>query len=113
MKEKIQEMKKSHDDEIAELRSELSLKSSELNDSLKELNDMTLQVSENNESMSSMTDMIRKLEAQLGEMEIGLGIINAFDKQAPLLYDAPDFSFDTRVHDPRGRLINLSVEINF
>ena len=48
-----------------------------------------------------------------GQMEIGIGIINAFDKKAPLLYDAPDFSFDTRVHDPRGRLINLSAEFNF
>ena len=47
------------------------------------------------------------------EMEIGIGIINAFDKEAPLLYDAPDFSFDTRVHDPRGRLINISAEFNF
>jgi iron complex outermembrane receptor protein len=48
-----------------------------------------------------------------GQMEIGIGIINAFDKQAPLLYDAPDFSFDTRVHDPRGRLINITAEFNF
>ena len=47
------------------------------------------------------------------EMEIGIGIINAFDKEAPLLYDAPDFSFDTRVHDPRGRLINVTAEFNF
>ena len=46
-------------------------------------------------------------------MEIGIGIINAFDKEAPLLYDAPDFSFDTRVHDPRGRLINITAEFNF
>lgn len=48
-----------------------------------------------------------------GQMEIGIGFINAFDKQAPLLYDAPDFSFDTRVHDPRGRLINITAEFNF
>ena len=47
-----------------------------------------------------------------GEIKIGMGIINAFDKRAPLLYDAPDFSFDTRVHDPRGRLINLTLEFN-
>ena len=46
------------------------------------------------------------------EMELGLGIMNAFDKSAPLLYDAPDFSFDTRVHDPRGRLINFTAELN-
>ena len=46
------------------------------------------------------------------ELEVGLGIMNAFDKKAPLLYDAPDFSFDTRVHDPRGRLLNLTFELN-
>ena len=55
----------------------------------------------------------KSLQLFSGEIKIGMGIINAFDKRAPLLYDAPDFSFDTRVHDPRGRLINLSVEINF
>ena len=56
---------------------------------------------------------IRKtIQFSLGEMEIGLGIINAFNKKAPLLYDAPDFSFDTKVHDPRGRLINLTAEFN-
>ena len=47
-----------------------------------------------------------------GALEVGLGVMNAFNKNAPLLYDAPDFSFDTRLHDPRGRLINLSVELN-
>ena len=47
-----------------------------------------------------------------GALEIGLGVMNAFNRKAPLLYDAPDFSFDTRVHDPRGRLINFSVELN-
>jgi iron complex outermembrane receptor protein len=47
-----------------------------------------------------------------GTFEIGLGVMNAFDKKAPLLYDAPDFSFDTRVHDPRGRLINFTAELN-
>ena len=39
-------------------------------------------------------------------------LINLFDEEPPLLYDAPDFSFDTRVHDPRGRLINLTLELN-
>ena len=47
-----------------------------------------------------------------GALEVGLGVMNAFDRNAPLLFDAPDFSFDTRLHDPRGRLINLSVELN-
>jgi len=54
----------------------------------------------------------KSYQFSLGQMEIGLGIINAFDKKAPLLYDAPDFSFDTKVHDPRGQLINLTAEFN-
>jgi hypothetical protein len=55
----------------------------------------------------------KSFQLSVGELEMGLGIMNAFDKSAPLLYDAPDFSFDTRVHDPRGRLINISAELNF
>jgi hypothetical protein len=47
-----------------------------------------------------------------GELQLGVGVMNAFNKKAPLLFDAPDFSFDTRVHDPRGRLINFTAELN-
>ena len=54
----------------------------------------------------------KSFQLSTGELEVGLGVINAFDKKAPLLYDAPDFSFDTRVHDPRGRLINITAEFN-
>ena len=56
--------------------------------------------------------IIKSFQLSFGEIKFGMGIINAFDKKAPLLYDAPDFSFDTRVHDPRGRLINLTLEFN-
>ena len=48
-----------------------------------------------------------------GNINLGIAIINALDQSAPRLYDAPDFSFDTRVHDPRGRLVNLNLEYNF
>tara|TARA_B100000902_G_C27137469_1_gene826841 strand:- start:141 stop:1007 length:867 start_codon:yes stop_codon:yes gene_type:complete len=43
-----------------------------------------------------------------GNMEIGFCIINLADEKPPRLYDAPDFSFDTRVHDPRGRIFQIS-----
>ena len=43
-----------------------------------------------------------------GSMEIGFCIINLTDEKPPRLYDAPDFSFDTRVHDPRGRIFQIS-----
>ncbi|MBC8221153.1 MAG: TonB-dependent receptor, partial [SAR86 cluster bacterium] len=54
----------------------------------------------------------KTFQSPRGAIEIGLGVMNAFDRKAPLLFDEPDFSFDTRVHDPRGRLINFSVELN-
>ena len=38
-------------------------------------------------------------------------LINLFVEDPPLLYDAPDFSFDTRVHDPRGRMLNIQFEL--
>jgi len=45
-----------------------------------------------------------------GALNMKFTITNIFDESAPRLYDAPDFSFDTRVHDPRGRIIGLSLE---
>jgi len=54
---------------------------------------------------------IKKLvRTSKGEIDIKLSVINVFDEEAPRLYDAPDFSFDTRVHDPRGRIIGISFE---
>ena len=43
-------------------------------------------------------------------MDLKFSIINIFDESAPRLYDAPDFSFDSRVHDPRGRIIGINIE---
>ena len=55
----------------------------------------------------------KTFEINNNELKLGLHLMNAFDKSAPLLYDSPDFSFDTRLHDPRGRLINLSLNYEF
>ena len=52
----------------------------------------------------------RQIPIHNGEIDLKLSIINIFDESAPRLYDAPDFSFDTRVHDPRGRIIGISFE---
>ncbi|MDA9174022.1 TonB-dependent receptor [Gammaproteobacteria bacterium] len=52
----------------------------------------------------------RQLFTNKGEIDIKLSIINLFDESAPRLYDAPDFSFDTRVHDPRGRIVGINFE---
>lgn len=50
------------------------------------------------------------LELQTGKVDFKLSIVNMFNKSAPKVYDAPDFSFDSRTHDPRGRLIGLDFE---
>ena len=45
------------------------------------------------------------------ELKTNFAIINLFDEDAPRLYDAPDFSFDTGVHDPRGRMLSIQFEL--
>ena len=55
----------------------------------------------------------RRLYVSSGNIDLRLYLSNIFDKSAPRLYDAPDFSFDTRLHDPRGRILGLNVEYNF
>ena len=55
----------------------------------------------------------KKLYVSSGNIDLRLYLSNIFDKSAPRLYDAPDFSFDTRLHDPRGRILGLNVEYSF
>ena len=55
----------------------------------------------------------KKLFVSSGQLDLRVYLSNIFDKSAPRLYDAPDFSFDTRLHDPRGRILGLNVEYNF
>ena len=52
----------------------------------------------------------KSIKINKGEIDIKVSIINLFDESAPRLYDAPDFSFDTRVHDPRGRIFGINFE---
>ena len=55
----------------------------------------------------------RHLKVSSYEASVGVNVINAFDEQAPRLYNPPDFSFDPTVHDARGRLVNISIQLNF
>ncbi|MEK9650517.1 MAG: TonB-dependent receptor [Gammaproteobacteria bacterium] len=48
-----------------------------------------------------------------GHLDLVFSIENFLDQAAPLLYDEPDFSFDTRVHDPRGRILKFSLDYNW
>ena len=52
----------------------------------------------------------KKLFVSSGQLDLILYLSNIFDKSAPRLYDAPDFSFDTRLHDPTGRTFTFSIQ---
>ena len=42
-----------------------------------------------------------------------LGSKNIFDEAPPRVYDAANFSYDPKHHDPRGRLLYARVKVNF
>jgi iron complex outermembrane receptor protein len=55
----------------------------------------------------------KSMNLKEGDLDLVFSIENILDEEAPLLYDEPDFSFDTRVHDPRGRILKLSFDYSF
>ena len=52
----------------------------------------------------------RPINLKNGDLDFKFGIINLADEPAPKIYDAPDFSFDTRLHDPTGRTFTFSIQ---
>ena len=52
----------------------------------------------------------RPINLKDGSIELKFGIINLTNEPAPKLFDAPDFSFDTRLHDPTGRTFTFSIQ---
>ena len=52
----------------------------------------------------------RPINLKNGDLDFKFGIINLADEPAPKIYDAPDFSFDTKLHDPTGRTFTFSIQ---
>ena len=52
----------------------------------------------------------RPINLKDGTIDLKFGIINLTNEPAPKLFDAPDFSFDTRLHDPTGRTFTFSIQ---
>lgn len=52
----------------------------------------------------------RPINLKNGDLDFKFGIINLADEPAPKIYDAPDFSFDTSLHDPTGRTFTFSIQ---
>ena len=43
-------------------------------------------------------------------IQFSLGVKNATDEEAPAFYDTSNFSYDTRQHDPRGRIVFIGLK---
>ncbi len=46
------------------------------------------------------------------DIKISAGINNVADEMAPLVYDAANFSYDPKHHDPRGRMVYLGIKVS-
>ncbi|MCY7297368.1 TonB-dependent receptor domain-containing protein [Alteromonas sp. a30] len=60
-------------------------------------------------------DIQYRYNMEIGEglAEFTLGVINVFDEDPPEVYDAANFSYDPKHHDPRGRLIYARAAYTF
>ena len=45
------------------------------------------------------------------DLKFTLGIKNAFDEEVPQVYDAANWSYDPKHHDPRGRMISVGLKL--
>ena len=52
------------------------------------------------------------VEMNDSELKLSLGITNMFDEEVPLVYDAANWSYDAKHHDPRGRMIYIGCMLS-
>ena len=45
------------------------------------------------------------------QIRLTLGGINILDEDAPLVFDATNFSYDSRQHDIRGRIMYVGIKL--
>ena len=51
-----------------------------------------------------------KFDMDDSNLLLTLGMTNVFDKEVPLVYDAANFSYDPKHHDPRGRMVYIGLK---
>ena len=44
-------------------------------------------------------------------VRLSAGIKNAFDEEVPQVYDAANWSYDPKHHDPRGRMVSVGLKL--
>ena len=45
-------------------------------------------------------------------VKLSLGVNNLLDEEAPLVWDAANFSYDPKHHDPRGKIVYMGIKIS-
>jgi iron complex outermembrane receptor protein len=45
--------------------------------------------------------------------QVTLGVLNLTDEEPPLVWDAANFSYDSRQHDARGRMAYVRLKFAF
>jgi iron complex outermembrane receptor protein len=68
----------------------------------------------NKVSSSLMLDLMYKqiLDFNNSKLDLSISILNISDEQAPKVNSQPEFSFDPRQADPRGRMFSLGLQFN-
>ena len=46
------------------------------------------------------------------ELKLSVGVTNLFDEDVPLVYDAANWSYDPKHHDPRGRMVYVGFKLS-
>ena len=49
---------------------------------------------------------------QADDLKVTLGVKNAFDEEVPQVYDAANWSYDPKHHDPRGRMYSVGFKMS-
>tara|TARA_B110000014_G_scaffold253526_1_gene233029 strand:- start:9833 stop:12454 length:2622 start_codon:yes stop_codon:yes gene_type:complete len=52
------------------------------------------------------------VEMNDSELKLSLGVTNLFDEEVPLVYDAANWSYDAKHHDPRGRMVYVGFKLS-
>ena len=52
------------------------------------------------------------VEMKDSELKLSVGITNLFDEEVPMVYDAANWSYDPKHHDPRGRMLYLGFKLS-
>jgi iron complex outermembrane receptor protein len=45
-------------------------------------------------------------------VKLSLGVNNLLDEEAPIVWDAANFSYDPKHHDPRGKIVYMGIKIS-